>query len=276
MTKLTINKDLNGIELSFNSKPEAATLDALKAAGFRWHGVKKVWYAKQTPERLTLAKSITGEQIEATQDAPKAAKVDVKAMLTEEFRKAWSSEKMISYCVNSVAAFAELPGGELITVEKEGVKTRFCFGESGYDFDDAAKMAQHARTSEEYFKDENMEHFRRWLNDLEEAKNLNKYVLTIHKPKYTGQTESCRLAGIEFYRLTEILDACGGSACLEELPGKTLKVYGRECRVATAEDINLIIEAFKTAATAHEKKIDSYLKRYGTSKVYSWTYWREA
>ena len=63
MMNLTINKELNGIELSFDSKPAAATLEALKSAGFRWHNVKKLWYAKQTPERLTLAQSIAGEPI---------------------------------------------------------------------------------------------------------------------------------------------------------------------------------------------------------------------
>lgn len=57
----TINQELNGIEISFDEKPEAATLDSLKTAGYRWHRVKKVWYAKQTNERLTLAKSFAEE-----------------------------------------------------------------------------------------------------------------------------------------------------------------------------------------------------------------------
>jgi hypothetical protein len=45
MMTLTINKELNGIEVSFDSKPEQATLNTLKANGFRWHNVKKIWYA---------------------------------------------------------------------------------------------------------------------------------------------------------------------------------------------------------------------------------------
>lgn len=57
---LAINQELNGIEITFESKPEAATLEALKAAGYRWHKVKKLWYAKNTPDRLQLAKAITG------------------------------------------------------------------------------------------------------------------------------------------------------------------------------------------------------------------------
>ena len=76
MTALTLNKELNGIEISFESKPSTATLDALKAAGYRWHRAKKVWYAKQTAERLALAQEITGGQV--TQPAPiKAAKAEI-------------------------------------------------------------------------------------------------------------------------------------------------------------------------------------------------------
>ena len=63
---MTLNNDLNGIELTFSGKPEQNILTALKTNGFRWHGKKKVWYAKQTPERMTLAQEITdGKEITA-------------------------------------------------------------------------------------------------------------------------------------------------------------------------------------------------------------------
>ena len=55
----TLNNEKNGIEISFQEKPGADTLTALKGAGFRWHRVKMVWYAKQTADRIALAESIT-------------------------------------------------------------------------------------------------------------------------------------------------------------------------------------------------------------------------
>ena len=58
MCKININQELNGIELSFESKPEAATLDEIKKQGFRWNRNKKIWYAKQTADRLTFAQSL--------------------------------------------------------------------------------------------------------------------------------------------------------------------------------------------------------------------------
>lgn len=58
MCKINLNQELNGIELSFESKPDKATLDSIKAQGFRWNGRKMVWYAKQTADRLTFAESL--------------------------------------------------------------------------------------------------------------------------------------------------------------------------------------------------------------------------
>ena len=58
MTTLVLNNELNGIEISFDNKPISATLEALKNSGFRWHRQKKLWYAKNTAERLELAQAI--------------------------------------------------------------------------------------------------------------------------------------------------------------------------------------------------------------------------
>lgn len=74
---LAINQELNGIEITFESKPEAATLEALKAAGYRWHKVKKLWYAKNTPDRLALAEAIEGgKATAAAQPAKKTINLD--------------------------------------------------------------------------------------------------------------------------------------------------------------------------------------------------------
>lgn len=71
MCTLSINKELNGIELIFEAKPAPEILTAIKAAGFHWHNLKKLWYAKQTPERMELAQKLSGEAPIVT--APTAA-----------------------------------------------------------------------------------------------------------------------------------------------------------------------------------------------------------
>jgi len=62
MCTMILNPQFNGIELSFESKPAKEILDSIKAAGFRWHNQKKLWYAKQTAERMALAEKLSGAQ----------------------------------------------------------------------------------------------------------------------------------------------------------------------------------------------------------------------
>lgn len=57
--KVSYNAELNGIEIQFQGKPDAETRDKLKKAGYRWHNGKKLWYARETESRKTLAESLT-------------------------------------------------------------------------------------------------------------------------------------------------------------------------------------------------------------------------
>lgn len=269
---ITENKQYKGIEVYFDGKPSEDIRAALKALRFRWHSVKKCWYGSEGCAEA-VRRLLSGEWEAPKAEAPKAAKVDRDA-IRAEFAKAWKSEKMISFCTDKTAAVAVLPSGEWVTVDKQTIETRFCFGEDGYDYEEAAESAEVARTSESYFKRENMKHFSEWLFDINEARNLDRsrYALVIYVSQYTGQSEDCKLRSIGFKRMSDILDDLGGSAFLADLPGKVIKGY----RIATAGDLDAIEAAYKEAATAHEKKVDAYLKRYGLSKVHAWTYWRNA
>lgn len=52
MLNITLNSEKNGIEIRFDSKPAAEIISDLKANGFRWSSKRKMWYAKQTAERM--------------------------------------------------------------------------------------------------------------------------------------------------------------------------------------------------------------------------------
>lgn len=59
----TINDEHNGIEITFSEKPGDIIRNEMKRLGFRWHSVKKVWYAKNRADRLALAERLaTREQ----------------------------------------------------------------------------------------------------------------------------------------------------------------------------------------------------------------------
>jgi len=96
---LTINTQLNGIEIKFDSKPITATLDSLKKLGFRWHNQKKLWYAKNTPERLELAQIITktdnyAQQVKKEEPKAKAEPVNKYGVkVGDVFYESWGYEQ---------------------------------------------------------------------------------------------------------------------------------------------------------------------------------------
>lgn len=95
MTTLTLNKELNGIEIRFDCKPISSTLESLKKSGFRWHRQKKIWYAKQTPESIELAQSITdGKEIKTGTTKEKAEKKNVFGVKVGDiFSASWGYEQ---------------------------------------------------------------------------------------------------------------------------------------------------------------------------------------
>ncbi|MGG2091268.1 hypothetical protein AB1283_00695 [Bacillus sp. S13(2024)] len=58
----TLNEEKQGIEVSFTSKPSEEVREQLKMNGFRWSRYQKVWFAKQTSERLAFVQLLTGTQ----------------------------------------------------------------------------------------------------------------------------------------------------------------------------------------------------------------------
>ncbi len=71
---MTRNAEKNGIEIKFTSKPDTATLDTLKASGYRWSKFQKLWYAKESSRTTETARKICGHtQTPATEQEPGAA-----------------------------------------------------------------------------------------------------------------------------------------------------------------------------------------------------------
>lgn len=58
MVTVILNKEKNGIELQFDVKPGQEILKELKTNGFRWHNVKKVWFAKNTEESRKVVETL--------------------------------------------------------------------------------------------------------------------------------------------------------------------------------------------------------------------------
>lgn len=93
MTTLTLNANLNGIELGFDNIPTQEIRNSLKELGFRWHNAKKIWYAKQTDERLNFAKSLADSELREVSE-PKATKsFDFDVKVGDLFSCSWGYEQ---------------------------------------------------------------------------------------------------------------------------------------------------------------------------------------
>lgn len=69
------NKQFNGIEIYFNEKPQQNIITALKAHYFRWHTLKKCWYAKNSEKNINFIKSFTNNIIDIICDSGEMIKV---------------------------------------------------------------------------------------------------------------------------------------------------------------------------------------------------------
>ena len=254
----SLNQEKSGIEIRFPEKPASATLTALKSAGYRWSVKGHFWYARQTEKALFVARQVTGADVPACAPSsvvPVAPPVpsweDKQAALRVKYHAAlvarWKGdESMIAYCEKESAALAEIRG-VLVSLEKPRIETSFCFGESGHDMDEAVHGCHMAKTDETYFIRENMRALDALANDL------------------SGETAH---AWVE-----------PGAANIGKMyTASYLGGYRRPENAfdLTAQERAQALEAVQHVRAAFEKRLRTYLKRYGISKIRTWTYWRDA
>ena len=74
---ITRNEEHHGIEICFQHKPDAMIINQLKESGFRWHRMKKLWYAKENKKTLSLVKELLGDERVEEQKIKNADGVEV-------------------------------------------------------------------------------------------------------------------------------------------------------------------------------------------------------
>lgn len=196
----------------------------------------------------------SGKRYDPRED--KAEQKRLKAVYTEVLStEVWPGDiKMLKFCAGRIARIIELSDGSMLEIEKPRIETRFCFGyhDNRYNtesYDSAAERARNAQENEKYFKAENLKQFDYMIDQLQ---NRNVYT-RIH---YWTSPENSRLKSIELLRPWETAQA-GWKPVAEQ-------------------DLEKITEAYRLERAAFEKRLDNYLKRYGMSKVHTWTYWEDA
>lgn len=168
----------------------------------------------------------------------------IDSIMDTTFKK---SERMRKYFEKEITNVVKLSAG-LMAFDKPNIKTSFC-----YSYDevmdchagtDTYRQAQKAcNVQEQTFIEDNLEDLNRQLKHLQEEKiyfikNYNRNDLAI---KFV--TESYK----------------------DKFPSEIIAE-------ATEEDVKILIDAVNEEIKAFAKRLNTYLKKYGTSKLRTWTY----
>lgn len=220
--------------------------EAIKGIGFCWDGeVWRNWCGCDDKEiRSAIASVIRRVRPSmVSKEAQKALKEEYLRYVDQRWLK--DSEKRIGVLV-------KLTDGRIVNLEKPRIETDFCFGESGYDYDKATHMASVASSDESYFLARN-------LHDIAEKIAICGY----------GRNNMFSVDGYVWEEISNVND---------HIAWVWIGNYGRHERVSevSEEDRERMYEGYVKLYEDFEKRLRTYLKRYGLSKVHSWTYWRDA
>lgn len=183
-----------------------------------------------------------------------------QAALKEEYlailaRDVWPNDPgMIAYCRKEIAYIVRLDGGGMVAIGKPRIETNFCFGYqlSRYDtedYDRANAMASHAARDESYFIDKNMQPIEEMMEDLKQPGIYSRN-------KYCGTLPYFPIRALEWPDHRRPVP-----------PG---------AQPITENDRAALRKGWEAVRESFRRRLDTYLKRYGLSKIHSWSYWMDA
>lgn len=167
------------------------------------------------------------------------------------------SKRMQDHCIKNAAWIVKFENGDLVSFDKPSIQKDFCYGYSLsiYDsesYDNANRLAENARHDVDNFMKENLSGIEQ---KLEAAKNG---LVCYGDHHWYGDLESCTIKFVQFVKPYDFYND-------EE---------GKYKRLSEA-DIATYIEGIEEVKKGFIKRLNTYLKKYGLSKVNTWSYWRD-
>lgn len=172
-------------------------------------------------------------------------------LLIEELRKVWPDRNnVINFYLSEIDILKQFPNGEIFTVKKEIILKSFCFGHgfcgisTAEDENDAYRMANRAKNDINYFLEKNLRHLNNLIAEIEKGGELYSMPHYYESEKYRKIAIPCK-QDLEFLK---------------------------KCRLISDEEKEIYLSALKEEKEKFKKRLATYLKKYGLSKVRSWTY----
>lgn len=264
MCTIAKNERWNSYELTFDGKPSEQVRELLKANGYRWNKTRGIWYgfidlsAQLNGNTETDETSEKTAILQAERNADREEQTSLRAeFLAEIERIEHGCQKWVEYHDKETARLVKFENGTIYAIEKPRIETSFCFG-YGYcgistdeDEERAAGMARYTREKPDYFLEENLKKFDDMLKRLEENGD------SVYAAPMRDNTE--KWVYIRVYR------------GLWDYENEFKNVREKMFKLSPA-DVEQLKTAYRLERVAFEKRLNSYLKRYGTSKLNVWTY----
>lgn len=164
-------------------------------------------------------------------------------------------QHMVDWSLRDAEELIRLSDGRYYVISKPRLKTNFCFGYntdySGHEQSDAIRNEENFLANRNRFKEENLRPVDDVLKALRDCELYECYVCSKYR---TGGS----IASIQF--VTGFLQRQQLNNSYSPLPDT---------------DRTAITQAWERVRAAFEKRLDAYLKKYGTSKLRTWTYCRD-
>jgi len=220
------------------------------------------------PDGLSCGESFGEEEFNDVMAAIKSEEAEEKkpsgdkALLPEfrrEMSKAWSGH-MLDYHCKKFSYAVRLQNGGILRFEKPSIENRFCWPDEGPGLDAYNRVTSSEERLKQYFLRENLAQFDK---DIEQLKSLSHDGKTLYlvRESYSNETPM----NIWEWGLWAEWD-------VQENPWRYKDGYEK----MTETDRKAILEGVKHEREKFEKRLNAYLKRYGTRKIKTWTYWADA
>lgn len=183
----------------------------------------------------------------------KKLKEEYRALLEDAWR---GDDSMVEYCLKNTDLLVKLDNGIMVAINKPRIETSFCFGyrlssSDTEEYDSALAKALHAMESEEHFMKANFKGLDDMIAHLSDRQH-DLYLVN----HYYNQTNN-KLKSIKSFQWT-----CKP----QDMTGYDLM---------SDRQREALIDAYNVERERFTKRLKSYLKRYGLSKVRAWTYWED-
>lgn len=188
-----------------------------------------------------VEKLLQSGQVEKSEAKPKADDASAKWKKNLEEFAAKQGEWESYYKKHCIGAVKLNDGYYLL--DKESIGTKFSFADEGPDYEYYKELCASEEKLRRYFMAENLRNIDHRLNQLQEWQPLIIETCLSNEKTYFSES-NCR---------------------------------NEQCGVLmTDEQRKELIAAQQWKRTEFEKRLNTYLKRYGVSKIHMWTYWRDA